>query len=240
MGKKIVIYICGYLLIGICQSLWAGDQKPTSSQVKALDALSSISEEKVNITWSNAGTPSFLTGKFVVEREGKATSEVALSFLNQHRKLFRLKDALQEFKVSKVEKDDINFEHVRLKQYYLEVPVYGGNLIVHFNPEGKITTVNGSYLPGINISTTPAISVEQAIAIAMQDLNVDSKYYQGEGETRLEVYPFEGSYFLVWHTVLLVRGPEPGNWEYFVDAYNGKIAHRFNSLMFFTNTTHQK
>ena len=150
MEKKFVIYLlCGYFLLGISQNLWAGEQKPTNAQLRALNTLSNISEEKINIQWSNAGTPSFLTGKFVVEHAENTTLEVALDFLNQHRKLFRLKDALQEFKVSKVEKDDINFEHVRVKQYYYEIPVYGGELIVHFNPEGKITTVNGSYLPDI-------------------------------------------------------------------------------------------
>jgi len=170
--KKIHIGILLCLsLLAASRMAWADESKISLSQRNALGDLNAVSEKKPSIKWNDKGTPAFLTGKFAVKAEGNKTKpETAVIFLNQQKNLFRIKDADQEFKLKKSERDYLKFEHVRLQQHHQGVPVYGGELIVHFNPEGKITAVNGNYLPDITVSATPKLTSAEALAIAVNSL----------------------------------------------------------------------
>ncbi len=214
--------------------IWAMDSTPTKSQRAALTGLKAVSQDVVKVRWSSKGAPAFLTGKFTVDAAaGKTKAQLALNFLQQHKNLFRINNAAAEFAVKKVENDDIGFEHVRLSQQYQGIPVYGGDLIVHFNSKGEITAVNGNYLPDIKLVTVSAkISAADSIEIARKKLKVTKTDYRAAPVVNLKVYPFKGTYFLIWHAVLPVGSAKLGDWEYFIDANSGKVLHKFNGLKF--------
>jgi bacillolysin len=77
--------------------------------------------------------------------------------------------------VVKVERDRLGTTHVRFAQRYRGLEVYGGDVTVHLDSRG-VTGVNGSFIPGITMSTTPGVGAQAASAIAR---NAMVKAYPG-------------------------------------------------------------
>ena len=55
--------------------------------------------------------------------------------------------------------------HVRLQQFYKGLEVDGRELIVHFGADGEVYEVNGDYLEGISLGTTPSVAVTGATLV---------------------------------------------------------------------------
>jgi len=107
----------------------------SAKQAASMSKLKANSSGQTKIQWSKQGVPAFMTGNFPSMHPKGPGAEAALSFLNEYRDLFKLKDAAQEFKHSRTDKDNLGFTHVRLRQQYKGIPVHGGELITHFNPQ---------------------------------------------------------------------------------------------------------
>ena len=70
--------------------------------------------------------------------------------------------------------------HVKLQQYYNDLRVIGSQIIVHFDQQGAISSINGRYIPTPNLSTTPAVNEEESKTIA-------SKYCNGKQAAAVEL-----------------------------------------------------
>lgn len=70
------------------------------------------------------------------------------------------------WKLKSIQKDNIGFIHSRYTQTYNNVKVEGGEYIVH-ERNGRVESVNGMWLDGISLNTTPAISQSSALQSAM-------------------------------------------------------------------------
>lgn len=70
--------------------------------------------------------------------------------------------------VSAMTVDSIGVEHVTFQQSYDDVPVFGGQVKLHYNPEDQRRTVTGKTLPDISLSTIPLLSAETAGTIAQE------------------------------------------------------------------------
>ncbi len=112
----------------------------------------------------------------------------ALNFLTEIKDVFQIKDAVSEFSLRTVQKDEIGHEHVRFYQQYKGSRVVGAEIIVHINGQRQIYEVNGSYYPNIDISTTPIIGDKQALAIGVQEFQ-EKPGFKIEKEPELVVYP---------------------------------------------------
>ena len=53
--------------------------------------------------------------------------------------------------------DERGNKHVRMKQFHYGLPVVGGEVIAHFDGEGRVEHINGKVLPGISCGATPAL-----------------------------------------------------------------------------------
>jgi len=96
---------------------------------------------------------------------------IARGFLDQNRALFGLKSAADELRLLRIEPDaQLHYAHVRLDQVYHGIPVFGKQLIVHIDPSGQVASVNGEFVPGIDVPTQPSIGAEQAEGAALRDL----------------------------------------------------------------------
>jgi Zn-dependent metalloprotease len=62
---------------------------------------------------------------------------------------------------------------VTYKQSYGGLPVFGGMLRSHLDPDGNLTAVNGTAIPDIDLSTTPTLSSAKAEAMAVRDVRAD-------------------------------------------------------------------
>ncbi len=75
--------------------------------------------------------------------------------------------AASTLSVSSISTDAFGFTHVKLDQKYKGLAVFGAQLVVHMNSRG-ITAVNGDFVPGINVRTTPKVSAAEAAATAVR------------------------------------------------------------------------
>lgn len=63
--------------------------------------------------------------------------------------------------------DQLGYTHYRFQQRYKGLRVQSGEYIVHVNNQGRTYSANGKLISGLRLSTTPAISEEMALAVAM-------------------------------------------------------------------------
>jgi Zn-dependent metalloprotease len=215
--------------------------KRTAAQLKAAELIQAESEVPVGITYDEkSGVPSIVTGKFALSKKsamGGAGEEAAVKeFLNRHQDLFRLRDADQELQLRRSEMDNHGLRTLRLAQTHEGVPVYGGELIAHLDREGALTSVNGSYLPGIALDTAPRVSAEEAIALAKGALGIADDNLLNTIGPELMIYPWDGTYYLAWCLTLVAKKPF-AEWKCFVDAAEGKLIKSWNDTKYQTAAT---
>ena len=146
--------------------------------------------------------------------------------------MYGVQDALHEFKPHKCESSATGFRHVRMDQEYQGLPVFGGQLIVHYNAEGRAQSVNGIYTPVAGLATNPVISSAQAESIARADQASKGKP-EGALKTApaLVVYAFDHEPALAYELMLVYsKGAQVGAWKYWVDARTGLILACFNNI----------
>lgn len=160
----------------------------------------------------------------------------AEQFLNQYRGVFGLDSVSTQLAEPKVAKDKLGGTHLNYKQMHQGVPVFGGELKAHFSPAGELTAVNGTFVPGIDVSAVPTRTAEQAGATAIAAV---------KGDLSRWVLPLAAKTTLVVYRENLAKG-EPGAnhlaWQVevgnkadvrefvFVDAHNGKIIDRIAGI----------
>jgi len=204
----------------------AGPPMPTPQ--KAIEDLEAKTGEKFTVAWATeTGLPSYVVGSMPSgTRSDLLQSDpaaAATQFLAMNSEMFGIANASDEFVLDQVQSDDLGMTHVRLQQVYSGIPVNGGQMIVHYSPDGEwVTAVNGYYVPQITLaSTSPAIDASSATQIAVQRLPNGKT----EQEPILTIYtsalePGFSRNHLVW-TVLLNAGDVRN--LYVIDAQTGTV-----------------
>ena len=95
-----------------------------------------------------------------------AATKVA-GFLAEHGQLLGIEDPARQLKLAGVEKDQYGYSHVSYQQMHGKVPVLGAVLKGHVSPDGRLTAVNGKFVPAIDVTTVAAIAPEEANASAI-------------------------------------------------------------------------
>jgi len=109
---------------------------------------------------------------------GNTLREKASAFLEQYGRLFGISDAAAELEFVSESADKTGMKHLKFKQLHLGVEVFGGELLLHFDEEGRFQAANGVFIPGIRQQTAqPLQSVAQAEAAALahiEDLKISA------------------------------------------------------------------
>lgn len=192
----------------------------------------------------------YLEGKFNTKLQADKHSVV--NFMESKRKAFNLTEN-SKFEVTKTYSDKIGFNHSKVQQLYKGVPVYGAEMIVHYQMDGTIKTMNGEFIPELKMDVTPVLSAERAVQLAINSTPAekyrweieayersikeiysdDSKSWRPEAE--LFVAPVGGDFYngefrLAYKVMVAVELPVPANWVYFIDAKNGEIINKYDQL----------
>jgi Zn-dependent metalloprotease len=215
----------------------------------AFERLQARAAGPLQIHWNeDTGVADFLTGADpatylpYTPTAAEAGNPVAIArgFLDENRALFGLASAADELRLIRLEPDlQLNYRHVRLAQVYHGIPVFGRQLIVHLDPQLRITAVNGYVAPGVDVATQPTLTTAQAEATALRDLlelqmpdrpRALLKPRVLRDQTQLMVHvDVEGKPVLAWR--LLIRTESPlGLWNYFINARRPTVVHRFDSV----------
>jgi vibriolysin len=156
-----------------------------------------------------------------------------------HRSRFGLSDQ-DDLQVKSLKQDRGGFTHLRLTQVYRDVPVFGGELVVHSRGQ-EIFLVNGNLLQGIDLNTEPDILAVDALKIGQEWFltqvagRMSARDFIFERETdRLTVFRSQdGKAHLAWQVSFfteLQHGVKPGLWNVFVDAKSGDVIFGINVI----------
>jgi pseudolysin len=148
-----------------------------------------------------------------------------------------------EFKQISNEVDAHGNRHIRYKEFYLGVPVWGGESIQHIpsqNASIKTISTNGIIFQDLNtdLSKTPPaatqISAAEAQAINLYKSKTGKAASAAPGSSQLFVYVDE-KHVAHWvvHVNLSVNTAEAENPNYLIDTANYKIYQEWNGINFF-------
>lgn len=123
--------------------------------------------------------------------------------------------------------DKSGSRHLRFNQRINGIPVWGKELLLHFDASGEIYQLNGNYLPDGPLPEPIAnLFAEDAIEAAKNHLNADELnkptaeliYYSSDTQTPI----------LAWK---VDARPKLNQWyHYFIDAMDGHVIHRINNV----------
>jgi Zn-dependent metalloprotease len=106
------------------------------------------------------------------------------------------------------------------------VPVYGAELKVHFNREGRVVGLTNTSVPSAKLgSIAPSVKAEQALESAWEQVLPGLVDEEGMGDLpvpsmKLVIYPETGTPTLAWEVIVYTPGP---TWQLFVHAQTGKV-----------------
>ncbi|WP_163100186.1 M4 family metallopeptidase [Peribacillus alkalitolerans] len=199
--------------------------------------VSSVFAQPVNVQaskeWNEkASVPLFVKERFA-EKFSSSTPSNALNYLKRNEGKTGINNPDKNLKVKSVEKDNLGMTHVRFNQTVNGVNVEGSELVVHFNKNNEVVSVNGRINQTIAddaVDTTAALSSDAALKAAQSSVNAPEELTY-EPTTELVVLPFEGENYTAYKVNINFMGDEPGNWFVFVDANTGKVIDQYNGLM---------
>jgi Zn-dependent metalloprotease len=174
--------------------------------------------------------PSALT----LRKQAQTMPQAALAVLKSQATLLKLKNPAEELSLMSSTHDEISFDHVRFQQVYQGIPVWGRDLYVHFNAQGSVYLINGTYEPTpVGVETTPAVTSTEALQHVVSDLKSLGRYQpltkeassflgiEGPSE-ELVIYTMTDGTFRLAYEVSI--HPNLVEWySYIVDAENGQV-----------------
>ncbi|MCL5960380.1 MAG: PepSY domain-containing protein, partial [Chloroflexi bacterium] len=210
---------------------WAGPPPQDLGPSDLLSHLKQTAQGELDINWdSSTGIPDFILGNIPLDGLAGVSADPdtkARSFIRYYSRLFKLKDSDNEFSLVSNAPDELGMIHLKFQQYYQGVKVYGSQLAVHLKNH-TVTAVNGRYTPDISLSVTPEVSSQEAEQAAVKDLAARNASVV-PGKTELVVYNAVDGPHLAWTTRLASDNP-PGRWVYFVDAHNGSVINKYDTI----------
>lgn len=199
-----------------------------------------------NIVYSKeTGLPIFITFNKLPNKKNEIkflNTQTIISYLDENRMLFKIEDPSKEFQIVSTETDvEIN-KHIKLQQLHKNIPIWGKELILHFDIDNELYLINGRNIPTIkdlDVSNY-IITREQAIHIAINELKQIADFRDfSEIEQKLLNYngPIAEKYIfaeninekpkLAW--VVEIRNNLRDKWRYFIDAQTGEILEKYNT-----------
>ncbi|MBH5318305.1 S-layer homology domain-containing protein [Paenibacillus sp. GSMTC-2017] len=142
--------------------------------------------------------------------------------------------------------DDLGGSHYLYQLKHNDIPVYGEYMRVHLDKSKRINEIRNEIsttkLPSLPQSTTPKLTKAEAIEklkveiegelgqTISEDHSIAGVSLTPENKASLIIYPFEGRAYLAYEVELNYITPAPGRWVAFVDALNGRVIDKYNSL----------
>ncbi|MDH2361264.1 bacillolysin [Priestia megaterium] len=191
-----------------------------------------LSTEKYN---KEIKSPEFISGKLSGPSSQKA-QDVVFHYMNKNKDKYKLgnENAQNSFKVTEVVKDPVEQATVvRLQQVYNNIPVWGSTQLVHVAKDGTLKVVSGTVAPDLDkkekLKGQKQVDSKKAIQAAEKDLGFKPTY---EKSPSSELYVYQNGSDTTYAYVVNLNflSPEPGNYYYFVDAINGKVLDKYNTI----------
>lgn len=197
-----------------------------------LPALEVRRADNGTVRWMNGELGRAEASKRGLDRIGEA-----LRVLDDHADVLRLRSPSQELRSIELVDDHLGFTHARFEQTYNGVPVWGRDLYVHFDAQGEVYAVNGSYEPTpLGVDTEMRLSADAAYDVVVADLksagrwaplpaHIAAQFGLDQEESQAVLYPLEDGTIRPAYQIIL--HPNLVEWfTYIVDAGDGSILNR--------------
>jgi len=161
------------------------------------------------------------------------------TFVTLYGPAFGLKDPVNEVQFNREDSWADGRSTNRYQQVYQGVPVFGGDIVVNMDADGRLMAMAGKVSPKLAVDTTPGVSAEDATATAMQLLTAA----YGAGFTGVLTEPaalwiYDESLFtesaaspsLVWKVVISGLPAYPVREIVLVNAQTGSVELHFNQI----------
>lgn len=145
---------------------------------------------------------------------------------------FGIEDSVNELTELKSSDDNLGFTHIKTQQMVKGIPVYGNEYIIHFNQDGEVYAINGNYdaaAKDTKINKGHFIGEDKALTIAKGEVIFDE--LEATPTTKLYLYKVNDEYVPVYLVTLSFLYPEPGNWQFFINAETGAIVKEMNKII---------
>jgi thermolysin len=139
-----------------------------------------------------------------------------------------------EVAATKVERDELGYTHVRLRQRHEGVDVWAGEAIVHFAPDGSVFAVTDGLLRGLSVpKSKSAIARVDAHARAVAGYGCAGCLTRKPASARFVYRDAEGrdhlAYVVELHRLEARRAPELPT--FVIDAHDGRELARFDRVL---------
>ena len=171
----------------------------------------------------------------------RSASDDALTYLEFAGSLMSIENPNEEWQMLSNITDELGMDHVKFGQVYNGIPIYGSEVIVHGDTK-SINSLNGRYYATPeSIKTTPSITQDKASEITRTDLgdiklNILDKFKlfsENHNSSSLVLLPTTEGLKLAYHITIYKN--IVSRWEYFIDATNGKVLEKHESICKFHN-----
>jgi len=204
--------------------------QPINFQLNTQNGLKVLYRSENNRPLFISGTPE------KVYRNIDTPEGMGFNFIENAKELLDIQNAEKEYKVVSVEKDELGMSHVKFAQMHLDVPVYGAEIIFHFDDRQQ-------FLNGRSVSTPELMSVEPAIdeSIAKERAVSDIGGITKIENDKYNLFDFERhtSELVIYNGVLAYHNTIYKNlvdrWEYMIDANTGEVIKKYESICKFHN-----
>jgi Zn-dependent metalloprotease len=132
--------------------------------------------------------------------------------------------------VSGTSVDQTSIVHVRVRQSYRGIPVFGGEAILHYRADGELFGETDALVSQIKVNTKPAINAADAVARAATTVGC-ADCAKGAPPAALWIIRREQKDHLAYRVQLpRAAGPGPARPVVFVDAHDGAVLLQYDDL----------
>lgn len=175
--------------------------------------------------------------------ENLSIEEKCYEYLESISEYMGISDVRSRFIIKDIIEDDNGLVHIKLKQHYFGIPIYGGEIFVHFR-DSKPYFMNGYWYPE-SISYPDQFTMRNSIDVKRIVRNDLSKITSFRSLSRFEsnllidgtqwdiekvLYQPEGEKNLVLGWKIRVYPNIAEEWHYFIDSRHGDILKKYQSV----------
>ena len=232
MKKNYTIVTALLFLLSISNSFAQKNVEAKDSFIKATSAklTTGVNSDRIQFIKFPVGKP--------LELKGSSLKEKSLNFLNENKSIYGLQSIEKSLIFETENVDQYGLKNVVFKQHHKGVPVYDGELRLHFDFQDKMTSASGNVFPYIKLNATPSLSKGDVETIAIealktQNLNMSGKPLEVK-ENELFVFKkglvqrTSGDYHLTYRIEI---SNELDVREFlFIDAHDGSVVEQFTGI----------
>lgn len=167
--------------------LKTADVAPIASSDAAIERLRSETGGTAKISIHRAtGLVSFArfeAGSVALDAASSAPAEArAEAFFDAYGAAFGVNNARTELELVSTRSDYVGMSHLTYQQKFGTVPVWAAVLQVHFDAQGELVAVNGTFIPNIAVNARPTLNADAAAGLAVADVVAKPSSHDDESD----------------------------------------------------------